>query len=202
VRFTELRHWLRRVRLWLSDNRDLCVSLSSVVIAAGALFLSTYQGCVTRRHDRLMVQPRLEISFDIRTDGIGWTLVNEGLGPARIRGFKVFVNGVPQPPTEYFPRVFKGLGLPSPPNAGLRYTNIHASEYIPSGSGDWYLKPLLMVSPGIVADALVAISNHVGWQICYCSAYDECWLLKNRTTGRDDTCSAFGHDPKSIWWQG
>jgi hypothetical protein len=50
----------------------------------------------------------------------------------------------------------------------------------------------------------------VTFQACYCSLYDECWLVS--TDGqfegehgghlRDDDCSAFEHEERNRWWRG
>jgi hypothetical protein len=204
--FVRLRRWLTVIRNWPTDRvitgSAVFVAAGSMVIALCSLSLSITEARAARRHDRLSVRPRLSISFDYNDKGTGWTIINQGLGPARIRGFRISVNGVRQPPTEYFPEVFKDLNLPPPPKDGLIFANIYAGDYIPNGSGDWYSKKLLIVSRGEAADALRASERRTSWQICYCSIFDECWLLKDRDTNRDDACSTFINDPHSIWWMG
>jgi hypothetical protein len=202
--FAKLRRLLFRTRQVLAhpSNRNLCVSVCSILIALFALKVSTNQAEATRQHDRLMVRPRLMVTFGSNEKGTGWTLINEGIGPARIRGFRVYVNGVPQPPTEYFPSVFESLHLPEPIEKGSIYANIYTGEYIPAGSGDWYRRPLLILAAGKSAEALYAIRHKIVWEICYCSIYDECWLLMDRTTKPDDTCSTFIKQPYSMWWAG
>lgn len=173
-----------------------------MVIALCSLGLSIYEARMSRRHDRLSVRPRLSVSFDFNDKGTGWTLINDGLGPARIRGLKIVVNGTQQRPTEYFPEILAILNLPLPPENGLTFANIDAGENIPSGSGGPYIKPWLIVTPSKAADALRAVWRHVDFEICYCSIYDECWLLRDKKTVRDDVCSSFVDQPHSIWWNG
>jgi hypothetical protein len=47
----------------------------------------------TRRHNRLSVRPKLELSFNAGKDNFGFNVVNNGLGPAVITGLTIRVDG-------------------------------------------------------------------------------------------------------------
>ena len=71
------------------------IGISSVIIAVCALLLSVWQGYLARRHNRLSVLPHL-VSEKLAKSQEGFfsfVLVNNGLGPAVIRSFKVSVDG-------------------------------------------------------------------------------------------------------------
>jgi hypothetical protein len=202
--FARVRHRFLRIRAWLADrgNLNLCFSLSSILIALGALFLSSYQGCQTRQHDRLSVKPHLMISYYYNDKGVGWYLINDGLGPAHIRGFQVFVNEVPQPATNILADVLKPLHLPLLPKDYVSFSNPLAGEYIATTNGGVPAPTLIWITPGDAAAALTRAHGQVGFELCYCSIYDDCWLLRGATTTRDDSCSTFAIRPLSNWWAG
>lgn len=90
---------------WMSLMEDFIESLKnnpSVVISICALLLTMYQAWVTRKHNRLSVQPRLTTHLRIERDAaeeritrVIATLSNSGLGPAIIKSFEMLVNDKP-----------------------------------------------------------------------------------------------------------
>ena len=57
--------------------------MAAVVISLCAISLTVYQAMATRRHQRLGVQPRLEVNVAASRDGgLVSKLVNNGFGPA------------------------------------------------------------------------------------------------------------------------
>jgi hypothetical protein len=96
VAFVKFRRWIRSIRTWPTDRviagASVFIAVCSVLIALSSLTLSIKEARASRQHDRLSVRPRLSISFDYNRKGTGWTLMNDGIGPARIRGFKIFVD--------------------------------------------------------------------------------------------------------------
>lgn len=73
-------------------NAELCVALC-------ALAFTFYQAWLSRHHNRLSVRPHLQWSHDRNwaTQGLEYrlTVQNHGLGPARIKEVKLFVDGLP-----------------------------------------------------------------------------------------------------------
>jgi len=67
------------------------------IVAICALFITTWQTTVTRRHNRLSVKPHLVTWVNDHKDDEWFTitveLMNNGLGPALINSFKVFYEG-------------------------------------------------------------------------------------------------------------
>jgi hypothetical protein len=81
------------VRQWVVQH---WVPLGSAVIALCSLTLSLYQMHASRSQARRLYQPHFAISFEGEGSLAGWLLSNAGMGTARIRGFKLIVDGQPQ----------------------------------------------------------------------------------------------------------
>ena len=71
------------------------ITYATVVIAVLAFTLSMWQFLALRNHNRLSVKPLLTYeTLSVRTDrGFGIYLLNNGVGPAIVKQFKIFVNG-------------------------------------------------------------------------------------------------------------
>jgi hypothetical protein len=181
------------------------IALAAVVAAGASVFialcsfgLSIYETTSARRHDRLSVQPQLVISFYYDDTGAGWRDANLGLGPAHIRGFKVLVDGVPQKPTDMFELIKTIFKIPN--TTKVTFSNLLAGVTVRAGDN----LVLVWVSQGADAQRVQNDNQRIKFEICYCSIYKECWLYS--TSGpveglKDDSCSTFSHDPKSVWWE-
>jgi len=204
MRVVKLRPWIRRFKRWrarLSANASVIIAACSMVIALVAAGLSGYSAYLTREHDRLSVRPKLLFTFAYDGTGAGWKIVNMGLGPARIRGFRVLINGVEQKAAdkeEFWTVIARGLNLPAETN--YQFTNPRVDEMIPVEQ----TMTLCWVNKGPASQTLEAQYKNVGLEFCYCSIYDECWFGWSgiALSVRDDKCSAFSKEPLSNWWQG
>src|ERR1700730_14621206 len=81
-----------------------------MVIALSALGLSILEFRAARWQARASVQPH-GITFFWDDTGMGWGYFNNGLGAARIRGFKLLVDGKPQPTDDLRNIIAKARGL-------------------------------------------------------------------------------------------
>jgi hypothetical protein len=173
-----------------------------MVIALCSLILSVYGAYLARRHDRLSVRPLFVLSYSWNETGNGWRGANIGLGPARIRGFKVLVDGVSQKPDNVFANVIKRAFDLGPDSTNMHFSNLYAGLSIPVGQD----VVLAWLPPGPSADKVLAGFRRIKFEVCYCSIYDECWLYSITSTTpvegrRDDSCSSFSNQPASIWWE-
>jgi hypothetical protein len=76
-------------------NASTVIAVCAVVIAGASLGVSAYEARATRMHNRRSVQPILSLWGMISTgatSGVG--LSNSGLGPAKITGSKLILDGV------------------------------------------------------------------------------------------------------------
>lgn len=74
---------------------ELAVSLAAAVTAIAALAVSIWQGVETRRHNRLSVVPHLTyyVTFATMDQNVGIKLSNNGIGPAVVTTFAIYVDG-------------------------------------------------------------------------------------------------------------
>jgi hypothetical protein len=75
---------------------QIMVGVASSIIALCALTFTIWQGFLARKHNRLSVRPQLTSWMENHISKNGYfkyTLINNGLGPARIEEFQVKVDG-------------------------------------------------------------------------------------------------------------
>lgn len=76
-------------------NWEVVAGISSSAIALCALGLTIWQAYVTRLHNKLSVTPYLTTWTHIELDRFHYTveILNNGIGPALIKNFQVFLDG-------------------------------------------------------------------------------------------------------------
>lgn len=111
--------WGLKAWNYIGDNAANIIALSAVAVV-------TYQAWLTRKHNRLSVRPHLQTYID-RQDGEGvfkyeLHLRNNGLGPAVIKKWTVYLDGIEQPlPTpKDVQGFFEGL-IPKYTNLATRF---------------------------------------------------------------------------------
>lgn len=169
------------------------------VLALGISAASLWLGIANRTDARLHDRPHLEYTFFYDDSGAGWRFGNTGLGQARLRGFKILVDGQPKNDLD---DVWRSLGFPEPPK--YNFTMPTVGDLYAAGHNNVFM----WTRPGPDATKLMNEWPRVNISACYCSIYDECWVFDTaaaRTpTGdrRDDECSTFKDDAKTKWWEG
>jgi hypothetical protein len=147
---------------WSTDN---WISLSAVFIALCALFLSIYEGCSNRKHNRLSVKPLILLDSGLDETGSGFRIRNSGLGPALIKWFSVEIDEKTIPHWKAF---MEELGLPS--SGFYSYMNPSNKTVFLPGQ-----KEFLFWATGEKDKALRKIKRRITMKVCYCSLYEECW---------------------------
>ena len=87
----------------LSADTNTIVSFSAIIVSIASIFIATWQGIESRRHNLLSVRPKLDLSFEVGRNSFGYSIKNQGLGSAIITERKIFLDGkefIPQ--TKYF----------------------------------------------------------------------------------------------------
>lgn len=78
------------------NTADIITTVATVIIAVAAFWVAVWQGCETRRHNRLSVQPKLVFSYVFspteENKSVGLYICNKGVGPAMIKSFKIYVD--------------------------------------------------------------------------------------------------------------
>ncbi len=158
------------------------IAICAAFIALAALFLSVYEGCATRKHNRLMVAPRLTIYFHFNESSAGWRLSSNGLGPAEVSWLSVSVDGEPK---DSWTSVESSLGIKDDVTGNMIFTCL--------GSGMFYDPNTDIMIYGYQnsknKDVLMDNWKRVKTSVCYCSAYEECWIEQDDGNQRKvDNC--------------
>ena len=95
-----------------------------ILISLCSFSVSVTQCAEARLHD----QPRLEYTYYYDRTGAGWRVGNSGLGPARLRGFRITVDGVAQTGLN---GTWNSLGLPGVPD--FSFTNPRVGDLYGAG---------------------------------------------------------------------
>ena len=106
------------------------------LIALASLGVAIWHGLLMRRHDRLSVRPHLSLSsIDARGEDYQLVLSNDGLGPATITRFRLFVDEKPvefdrlRGPAEQWEQVLKVIKVGVP----ISYFHISPRNAIRAG---------------------------------------------------------------------
>ncbi|WP_286232741.1 hypothetical protein [Thalassotalea sediminis] len=141
-------------------NPEMIVALSALLIGLVTAFTSIYSAYVDREYARASVWPRLEIFRSFNGDSFSYGVTNNGTGPALIKYAKV------QHGTTYVKK-WKDIE----PFNNIRQSHISNRTLSPT-------KSITPVSyNGDNAHALVKADKLINIELCYCSIYDECWLV-------------------------
>ena len=139
-------------------------------VAVASLAIALYEVRMMREHDRVSVWPYLG-AFSSDSGGVySFNVRNVGIGPALVRSFEVSVD---QKPKRNWGEVVHAL---------VASTEGTASTYSSFGRGSVLLPGshivLFTLGPGAAALPFhKAIQGHLDVRMCYCSLYEQCWLL-------------------------
>lgn len=162
---------------------EMMVGISAVVIGVCALGVSLYETSLMREEQRAAVIPLVELSrsyyLEEGEDGsenlrLILNLENVGIGPARIRDFRVTVDGEPQPTWRAAMNALLGEDV----SATYVQSTINGRT-IPV---DRRVSMFDLRDSGI-AQRMLADFERLDFSACYCSVFDECWQTSYRTFG-------------------
>jgi hypothetical protein len=145
----------------------MIVALSALLIGLVTAFTSIYSAYVDREYARASVWPRLEIFRSFNGNSFSYSVSNNGTGPALIKYAKV------QDGSKYI-KTWKEIEA---------FQNIRQSHI-----SNRTLSPQNSITPvsykGDDAKALVKADDLISIELCYCSIYEECWVINrgNRPT--------------------
>lgn len=154
------------------------LSGSAIVISIAAFILSISESIRNAEFQRISVVPHLTVFF-YHADYVGWDIVNDGLGPAKIKSFKIYSND-------------KEIDHPSWLTIGHGLNEDHLIWSYPA-PGTWYevgRKPIYKFAKGTKsADKLMSgLRYRIRFEVCYCSLYDDCWLFTQERYNNLPTC--------------
>lgn len=154
--------------------------LLAITIALAAIGLAAWEGCENRRHNRLMVQPRLGVEIASGRDDAGeygtMAIASTGLGPAVARTFRVYLDGelldVPTTSNDPWAAIVQDLSAADSLGGELRIHTQAFGEgyYFPSGSEQVLFEARATGRPQ-GAPPLGRLLERIAVDICYCSIY-------------------------------
>jgi len=148
-----------------------------------ALCVSGYTAWLQRQQVRAEVWPYLETGISPSDRMV--TLDNKGVGPASVRSLQIFVDGKVR---KTWPEVFDALGLPA-----LRGTPPSTVNGVVVSAGNG-VQQLHFAKQEDFA-AFYAQYPRIDLKLCYCSALDECWVLDERESNRNQRRQPVGACP-------
>ena len=159
---------------------DTVVSFSAIVVAIASIVVTVWQGIEMRKHNRLSVRPRLEITYEVNKKGFGYVLKNNGLGPAVVTSKKFFVDGkeVQEDGFSGYDVFIEKLGLK---NRQVVYTGIFPGKTITAGAKLDIIR--FFWKEGETVDSLLQtllpqVYNRISLEIGYKSMYNEMFVAR------------------------
>ena len=164
---------------------NIYISLGSVVIALCAFCLTVYQANATRRHNRLSVRPHLcEKAYTDEHPLKGMTYTyevgNNGIGPARIKSFKIYWKGKlwPRPWGDDFTSLLNEL-LRNRLNYVFQSSFAFGDESIRSGERQVLLRLFFPDLTRNDRDKILTIMSELKLRIAYESFYGEEFIFRS-----------------------
>ena len=151
---------------WYQES-EMLVALSAIFISICALVATIYEANLERQNQLLSVWPRIIIQTNTGDHEYSISAVNKGLGPALIKTAKVTVDGKE---ANSWQEIFKELGVSddySQNSNELSSSIISRDEAVPA----------IEIKSAKVGKKLREESKRIDVEICYCSVYDDCWLV-------------------------
>lgn len=165
-----LPRWTRWI---LGISANTWIAFGSLVVSVSAIYIAIDQAQQTRIHNRLSVEPNLQVSFSYNKEGSGWDVLNNGFGPARVTWFEVLVDSKPQ--KDWFSMI-RALGLKGGLKGNLDFHVPYKGVVIPATTAPKTAGKLFFISAGDLEKEIRKHAHRVTLRLCYCSFYDDCWL--------------------------
>ena len=165
---------------------DITLALCAIAISLVSLFLALQHGRVMARMVEATTWPYVMIDFATdNPDGtahVTLRIANKGVGPARVASLEVFYEGAAVEDTQALLRTI--LKSPDPSRRWpLIRTDVIDSVLSPNESVnliDLDVKNFTSEEYARIGDAFGKLT----FRTCYCSVFEECWLLDTRKAPR------------------
>lgn len=152
------------------------IAVAGIFTGAVALYAALSEADAVRKQQAAIVLPEIVVA---QSQVIGpeegffaWNVYNWGIGPGRVKSVRVTYEGEPVRDWSEF---MEAVELPDAP---YQQSQI-AGRTIPAGvDGELVFR----TSDRDAAIKLRSISSKVEISLCYCSVFDECWMMPNILT--------------------
>jgi hypothetical protein len=171
------------------------ISLAGIVISIIAAGILCWQLYVQRRHNRLSVKPHLNTWLTRNNPSYDFCLMNNGLGPAQIERFEIYVDGkkVDKEREEMYESAFR-LIFPKASFKCTNYAYLNAGYAIPAGKEITLYGIEFKEGTPTDKEFMETINIRVSLNIHYRSFYDDEFIHEFRQ-GKTSTSAI----PKSSW---
>lgn len=156
----------RRIRDW-----DAFAAVVATFVGLLALLVSGYTALIQRQQVRAQVWPYLSVGNDDPRQAI--EVLNKGVGPARVRGVRVWIDGRPQ---RNWDAALRTLGIPP---HGYQNSTLHDNVLSPGEQVTW----IRIADPARYLRFRDAYRTRFAVDICYCSTLGDCWVSSYRASG-------------------
>lgn len=158
------------------------IAVAGIFTGAVALYAALSEADAVRKQQAAIVLPEIVVA---QSQVIGpeegffaWNVFNWGIGPGRVRAVRVSYN---DEPVRDWSELMEAVDLTDKP---YQQSQI-AGRTIPAGTD---AELIFRTVDREAALKLRSESPHVDIEVCYCSVFDECWMMPN----------GFSEGPKSV----
>lgn len=153
---------------------DRMLPIAAMIVALSSLGIAVYEARATREFHKASVWPYLSAYHSYAGDSYTYSVANAGVGPALVRSLEIFIDGKAQPNWGSVARTLLGSDARL---AGSVYSSFgHGSVLLSNGK-----TVLLQLPPGEeTARFASAIEPRLNVRLCYCSLFEDCWVLDER----------------------
>jgi len=161
---------------------EMITAISAVFIGVCAIGISLYETSLIRQAQKGSVWPALGGGYSYSQDGFSYLLENAGVGPAIIEYIIITVD---DEPVETWPQFFDNI-------------NFSFSNYLVTQAAGRIISPqsqvdILVIPPQKNIDQFAQEQSRVGVEICYCSVYNDCWLVTMQERSKEvSSCNLDG----------
>jgi hypothetical protein len=160
-------------------NWDATAAVIASLIGLLALAVSGYTAYLQRQQVRAQVWPRLEIASS--NLNLQQLVGNQGLGPAKITGMRVTVDGKPM---KRWLDVIRAFGYTG--DEGFAFSTLNGSVLPPGEVSEVFVAADSDSSRAMFQGFLAQKKHSFSMSVCYCSVLDECWIASDNAPRRAD----------------
>lgn len=167
---------------------DLMLALTAIFISGVSLYVAVEHGRIERQlvqENAQLVQanswPFLQIdgNYSDRTP-TRISLVNAGIGPAKLERLRVFYRGEPVGDIRALLQQCCGLPADAAARKAVAPNGLMIADPSKSVLRPGQERPLIVIDADpdrhALADAFLKASRAISYQACYCSVFDVCWM--------------------------
>ncbi|RTE87433.1 MULTISPECIES: hypothetical protein [Gammaproteobacteria] len=150
-------------------NPEMLIALSALFIGFLTAIISIYSAAIDRQYARAAVWPKLEIFRSFSAHSFSYSVSNRGTGPAIIK------YAIVKADTQYIER-WSDLDAFS--------SNVRQSHISTTTMSSGQTIKAIEYSGELASSGIAEVDATLSIELCYCSIYDECWLVDRTNENR------------------